>query len=110
MGRIAITGHRDLSRRTAKSVGRGIRRFLRTHRSLTGLTCLADGSDQLFARIVLERGGSIEAFIAARRFADTLRPENRATYESLYRQSTRVRTVPSEDPGPESYMYASRLM
>jgi hypothetical protein len=77
---------------------------------LVGLTCLAGGSDQIFAQIVIDHGGSIESFIPAKRFPDTLSGESRAAYETLRDRSKVVHELPYVDPGPASYMEASRKM
>jgi hypothetical protein len=111
MRRIAITGHRALNRDTRRLVRQHIRWALARERlPIIGLTCLADGSDQIFARLVIESGGTIEAFIAAERFAETLSTESRTRYRDLHRLAGTVHTVPHRDPCPESYMQASELM
>ena len=47
-------------------VDQAIRTALKGHgETITGLSNLADGADQIFARAVLDAGGTIEAFIAA---------------------------------------------
>jgi hypothetical protein len=111
VSRIAITGHRVLNRNTTRLVRRGVERALAGESPpLLGLTCLADGSDQIFAELVVEAGGSIEAFIAGERFADTLSTESRRRYRSLRACCGAVHTVRCEYPCAESYMQASRLM
>ncbi len=111
MGRVAITGHRELNRDTAQWVTVQIQRALADEPGpLVGLTCLADGSDQIFAELVIERGGSIESFIPAKRFSETLSGEGRAAYESLRDRSEVVHELPYDDPDPVSYMEASRKM
>jgi hypothetical protein len=111
MRRIAITGHRDLDRDTRRLIRHHIKLALADEASpIVGLTCLADGSDQIFAKLVVETGGSIEAFIAAERFADTLTAESRSRYRRLRDLSRNVHTVALTHPCPESYMQASRLM
>lgn len=111
MRRIAITGHRALNRDTRRLVRRHLRWALARERMpIIGLSCLADGSDQIFAQLVIEAGGTIEAFIAAERFADTLTAGGRSRYRDLHRLAGTVHTVPRRDPCPESYMQAGRLM
>jgi hypothetical protein len=36
--------------------------------SLVGISCLADGADQLFARAVVDMGGALEVVIPAERY------------------------------------------
>lgn len=111
MRRIAITGHRELDRATTRLVHQDIRRALAGEPGpIVGLSCLADGSDQVFAQLVVESGGTIEAFIAAERFPDSLAHEGKARYQRLRDVSRIVHTLPFAEPCPESYMQASCLM
>src|SRR5690606_16048011 len=62
MTRIAITGHRGLSDKVEVLVDLALRKELTRHADgLVGISCLADGADQLFARAVLDLGGELEA-------------------------------------------------
>src|SRR5260370_42635468 len=63
--RIAISGHRGLPVPVQALVGQAIRAALAGLNEVTGLSCLADGPDQIFARAVLDHGGPIEAGIPA---------------------------------------------
>ncbi len=111
MPRVAITGHRGLTHDTARWVTHRLQNALANEPApLVGLTCLADGSDQIFAQIVIDRGGSIESFIPAKRFPETLSDESRATYESLRNRSKIVHVLDYDVPEPASYMEASRRM
>lgn len=111
MRRIAITGHRNLDRDTRRLIRHHIKLALGNEAApIVGLTCLADGSDQIFAQLIVEFGGSIEAFIAAERFGDTLTTDSRSRYRRLRGLSSTVHTVPLTHPCPEAYMQASRLM
>jgi hypothetical protein len=84
MHRIAISGHRGLPDLTADLVDKAIRAALAAHvPDVTGISCLADGADQIFARAVAALGGRLEVIIPAVK----------------YREST-----------SESHMEASKLM
>ena len=66
MHRIAISGHRGLPGPTARMVGQAIRAALAERGpDVTGISCLADGADQIFARAVTDLGGTLEAVIPA---------------------------------------------
>jgi hypothetical protein len=111
MPRIAITGHRGLRLETARLIAAAIGKALaRVREPVVGLTCLADGSDQIFAQAVIENRGDIEAFIAADRFRDCLPPENHWDYDRLRGRTAAVHALPYVEPTPESFMQASRLM
>ncbi|HEX9358560.1 MAG TPA: hypothetical protein VF933_32700, partial [Streptosporangiaceae bacterium] len=69
MMRIAITGHRGLPAATERLVDRAIREQLAAYAEddLVGVSALADGADQLFARAVLDAGGRLEVIVPAAR-------------------------------------------
>ena len=69
--RIAISGHRGLPAPVQALVDQAIRAAL-ARQQVTGLSCLADGPDQIFARAVLDHGGQIEAVVPAARYRDGL--------------------------------------
>ena len=59
--RIGITGHSNLTPSTVVLVADALRGLLAdAEQPVVGVTCLARGADQVFARVVLELGGEIE--------------------------------------------------
>ena len=71
--RIAITGHRGLPADTEHLVDQAIRNQLAesvTDDHLIGVSILADGADQIFARAVLDLGGQLEVVVPATRYRD----------------------------------------
>src|SRR5260370_36587601 len=75
MPRIAVSGHRGLKAHTASLVNGAIREKLSEQPAhLTGLSCLADGADQIFARAVVDLGGKLEAIIPAEEYRAALPP------------------------------------
>jgi hypothetical protein len=61
---IAITGHRGLPAATERLVDHAIRDQLARDSNgtdLVGISCLADGADQIFARAVLDAGGQLSS-------------------------------------------------
>lgn len=86
MTRIAISGHRGLSTEVTGLVDKAIRQHLAEHASggtIIGLSCLADGADQLFARAVLDLGGHLEVVVPAEQYRDRLPVEAHADYDEL---------------------------
>ena len=65
MSRVGITGHQDLGSEADVAWVRAALNQVLSERygSLTGVSSLARGADQLFAELVLARGGSLEAVI-----------------------------------------------
>jgi hypothetical protein len=111
MPRIAVSGHRALPAGTIRLVTDGIRAALRTAgQDVTGLSCLADGADQIFARAVLDSGGQIEAVIPALMYRDGLPAEAITEYDFLLARATAVHRLPCTESTPESHMAASEFM
>ncbi|NEA22150.1 hypothetical protein G3I70_06530, partial [Actinomadura bangladeshensis] len=71
--RVAVTGHRDLDEETSALVEARIREILAAGgRDIVGVSCLAAGADQIFARAVLARGGRLEVIVPAAGYAAAL--------------------------------------
>lgn len=89
MSRGAVTGHVDLTAATVRLVHQTITDALLPHATgeSTGLSCLARGADPLFARAVLELGGSLEAVLpAADHRAEKVRPDHAPEFDDLLRR------------------------
>jgi hypothetical protein len=111
MHRIAISGHRGLSGPTADLVDKAMRAALAEHApDVTGISCLADGSDQIFARAVTDLGGKLEVIIPAARYRAGLPAEARPGYDRLLAQAAAVRRMPFTESTSESHMEASKAM
>ena len=111
MPRIAVSGHRGLNARTTKLIGQAIRERLSEHPdSVTGLSLLADGADQIFARAVIDRGGTLEVIIPAEEYRSGLPAEAHSEYDNLLSRAAAVHRLPFTESTSESHMAASKLM
>jgi hypothetical protein len=109
--RIAISGHRGLPGPTTVLIEKAIREALgEAGRDVTGISCLADGADQIFARAVTDLGGSLEAVIPADQYRDGLPADAHPEYDRLLAMAANARLLPFAEPTPESFMAASQLM
>lgn len=110
MPRIGITGHTNLSRDTAPLVAEALHGALQNYNEsdLVGITCLARGSDQIFARVVLEHGGAVEVILPAADYRECkVKPENLSEFDHLISRARAVRTLPFEKSNRDAYMAAS---
>jgi hypothetical protein len=108
---IAVTGHRDLTDRTADLVRSAIRRALRPYGpDVVGISCLAAGADQIFAQTVLELGGTLHAIVAADGYRRTLPAAARSAYDDLLGRAHHVERLPFPQPSPDSYAAANEAM
>jgi hypothetical protein len=111
MPRIAVSGHRGLPADTARLVDHAIRAALVAHtHDLVGLSFLADGADQLFARAVVDLGGSIEVVVPAAQYRDGLPVEAHPAYDELLAHAVAVHRLPFVESTSESHMAASAFM
>jgi hypothetical protein len=77
---------------------------------VSGLSCLADGADQIFARAVTDLGGTLEVVVPAAGYRAGLPAHSHPGYDALLAQAAAVRRLPFTESTPESHMAASRLM
>jgi hypothetical protein len=109
--RIAISGHRGLPGPTADLVDKAIRAALAPHApDVTGISCLADGVDQIFARAVTDLGGQLEAIIPASEYRAGLPEQAHREYDRLLALAAAIRRLPFTESTSESHMEASKLM
>ena len=107
MTQVGITGHQRLDDPEAWSWVTGVMRveLSAVTPPLVGVTSLAIGADQLFARLVLERGGKLHAVLP---FADIERsffPAEVPVYRELVAQST-VEVLRTAGTDEDAYLAA----
>lgn len=112
MTRIAVTGHRGLPQPTARLVDAALRAELagRANGGLVGITSLADGADQLFARAVLDAGGALEVIVPAERYRASLPPACWPEYDALLARAATVSQLGHVESDAEAHMDASEAM
>jgi hypothetical protein len=113
VSRIAVTGHVHLNGATAAWAMQALEGRLRQEgeAGVRGITCLAEGTDQIFARAVLALSGTLEVVLPARDYRKrVIRAENRTQFEELLCRATAVRTMPFDKSGRDAYLAASEAM
>lgn len=110
--RIGISGHRDLTEETATAVAAEIRQILGQEHgdALIGVSCLADGADQIFAEAVLNAGGRLTVVVPSVDYRDKLPETAHASYDALLARADETQALPFTDSTPEAHMAASRAM
>ena len=111
--RIGITGHRGLPAATADLVDRAIRRQLAAFAEaddLVGISSLADGADQIFARAVLDASGQLEVIVPAASYRDGLPRSAHAEYDRLLSAASKVDKLDYTESTSEAHMAASKVM
>ncbi|MET9338352.1 hypothetical protein [Nonomuraea sp. NPDC003804] len=111
MTRFAVTGHRELTPHTVELVGQALRDELASAGpGLVGVSCLAEGSDQIFAAETIAAGGELHAVLPARRYRESLPADARHTYDMLLGKATHVLELPFEEAGVPAYLAAAQAM
>jgi hypothetical protein len=110
--RIAITGHRGLPAATERRVDQAIREQLAAYadNDLVGISNLADGADQIFARAVLDAGGQLEVIVPASQYRDGLPESAHAAYDSLLSKAAKVDRLDRVESTEDAHMEASSAM
>ncbi|MGH3529840.1 MAG: hypothetical protein ACRDS0_31495 [Pseudonocardiaceae bacterium] len=108
---IGITGHRGLSPHTSRLVTQALRDALSGYgTNVTGVTALADGADQLFARAVVDQGGLLEVIVPATQYRDGLPAESHAEYDDLLDHAIKVHRLDFTESTSQAHVAASELM
>lgn len=107
---IGITGHQHFDDPTVLPwVRERIRKRLSSFSELHGLSSLAKGADQLFAQIVLELGGNLEAVLPFVGYEDTFEDTQDAVYfRELLAQCITVTTLTFDSTREQSYLFAGQ--
>lgn len=110
MTRIGVTGHIHLTDGSAAVIYRALADALAEYApdGVRGVTCLAAGADQLFARAVLATGGSYEVVLPARDYGRVgVAAANRRTFGRLMRRASSVSVLRNRRSGHAAYVAAS---
>lgn len=106
---IGITGHQQLQDGSAwKWVEEELSSILReVQQPFTGVSSLAIGADQLFAKMVLERGGNLHAVLPFSDYVNTFTTSaHRDHYLDLLALATNIEILPSLQNHQQSYLAA----
>jgi|HubBroStandDraft_6_1064221.scaffolds.fasta_scaffold464289_1 hypothetical protein len=110
---IGVTGHRHLTPDTVELVTHALDECVTRHAAagpLVGISCLAEGADQLFARIVLEHGGDLEVVIPAEDYSAKMTEPVRLEFEAFLGRARHVTHLPYKEAKGPAYMAASLVL
>jgi hypothetical protein len=110
--RIGITGHRGLPPRTQALITTALRKELEPYAGaeLVGVSSLAGGPDQLFARTVLDLGGTLEVVVPAEQYRDGLDPDERKGYDELLAEAKHVERLPFVESTEQAHLAAGQVV
>ncbi|MFB6555018.1 hypothetical protein [Streptomyces sp. NPDC056405] len=112
MTTIAVTGHMDLTDTTVPLVRDALRETLKPYAAdLTGVSCIAKGSDSLFAEIVLELGGQLVVVIPSKDYRQSkVKHDHAETFDRLLNAADEVVVLDHETANRSAYEDANRTL
>lgn len=109
----AVTGHMDLTDTSVLLVRTALHDLFAEHdgSALVGVSCLAAGSDTLFAEEVLASGGELVAVVPSRDYrAAKVKPGHAPAFDRLVQAAAEVVVAPFATAGREAYEAANRVL
>lgn len=112
MTTIAVTGHMDLTDASISLVRDALRETLRPYAAdLTGVSCIAKGSDSLFAEVVLELGGRLVTVIPSKDYRQNkVKPDHEETFDRLIDAAAEVVVLDHPTANRSAYEDANRTL
>ncbi|MFI1029532.1 hypothetical protein [Streptomyces sp. NPDC020951] len=110
---IAVTGHLDLTEASVPLVREALRVALRPYAGggLTGVSCIAQGADSLFAEVVLELGGRLVVVVPARDYRqEQVGPEHAVVFDRLAEAADEVLVLDHASANRAAYEDANRVL
>ena len=110
---IGVTGHRKLTPETVELVTHAFEERIAQYsadRNVVGISCLAEGADQLFAEVVLKHGGALDAIIPAEDYATKMTEDVRRDFDMYLSRARRVTRLPYPESKGPAYMAASLVL
>lgn len=80
----------------------------RLRRPLVGIACLAEGADSLFAELILQRGGSLEAVVPFPEYEQVFSARQRDRYRALLDAASAITVLEERPSKQESYLAAGK--
>lgn len=107
---IGFTGHQDIPAAAWAFIEKGIEQVLRPFgKEFTGVSSLAAGGDQLFARTVLQVGGRLHVVIPCATYEETFVDEGiLVSFRQLLEKADMVQTLEHARPSEEAFLDAGR--
>lgn len=113
MTTIAVTGHMDLTEDSVPLVRGALDEILRQYEAsdLVGVSCIAAGSDSLFAEAVLATGGRLVVVLPSKDYRQAkVKPSHADTFDRLAEAADEVCIMPHESANRQAYESANRTL
>lgn len=113
MTTLAVTGHMDLTEDSVPLVRTALDKLLGLYAddTLVGISCIAKGSDSLFAQAVLAVGGRLVVVIPSRDYRrNTVEPDDASVFDHLVEAAGEVVVLPHETADRQAYDAANSVL
>ncbi|MFJ4640567.1 hypothetical protein ACIP69_33930 [Streptomyces hygroscopicus] len=113
MTTIAVTGHMDITDASVPLVREKLDKILAAYEpsSLVGVSCIAKGSDSLFADAVLAAGGRLAVVIPSEDYRQAkVKPEHAETFDRLVAAADEVLVMPHATANRQAYEAANAVL
>ncbi|MDT0309760.1 hypothetical protein RM780_22785 [Streptomyces sp. DSM 44917] len=113
MTTIAVTGHMDLTEESVPLVRTALDDLLKQYANddLIGVSCIAKGSDSLFAEAVLAAGGRLTVVIPSQDYRQNkVKPDHTALFDRLVEAAEEVLVLPHETANRQAYEAANAVL
>ncbi|MCA1222211.1 hypothetical protein [Streptomyces sp. 8L] len=113
MTTIAVTGHMDLTDGSVPLVRNALTELLEHHAdgSLVGVSCIARGSDSLFAEAVLAAGGRLIVVIPSQDYRrNKVKPDHAPLFDRLVEAADEVLVLEQETASRQAYEAANAVI
>ena len=111
---LAVTGHMNLTVDTVPLVRAELQGLLAARAAggaLTGVSCIAQGADSLFAEAVVELGGELVVVIPSEDYRSAeVKPDQAGVFDRLVAAASEVVTLPIEQAGCDAYEAANHVL
>lgn len=110
---VGVTGHRFYDSATARYLTERVDTLLvawAAESEVRVVTSLAEGADQLVARVAVARGLPIDVVLPADGYRESLEPEFRGEYDRLLAAAATVSLLDHAEPESEAYLDAGLVV
>ena len=110
MTTFSVTGHMRISPDSVEPIRKALIELMKPHAAgLVGVSCIARGSDTLFAEVVIELGGKLVAVMPSRNYRERkVKPDHAPAFDRIVQAAFEIVTMEHDDTGKEAYESASR--
>jgi len=102
----------NITEETVSLVGDAIREHLeQLGEEIIGVSCIARGADSVFAKAVLDVGGTLEVILPSTDYREAkVKPDHAPLFDELIAKAAVVRTLPYQTANRDAYVAANDLM